>query len=68
MLTTTMVSERIYLDNAATTPLGSTSVGNHAAHIFLHILEIRLPSTLMVRETRMAIESARKTVAKVAGC
>src|SRR5678815_3763955 len=55
---------RIYLDNAATTPLDKEVLDTMLPYMTTHFGN---PSTIYSygRETRLAIESARKTVAKL---
>jgi cysteine desulfurase len=64
--TTPMVSERIYLDNAATTPLDPEVLETMLPYLSTHFGN---PSSIYSygRETRLAIETARKTVAKLLG-
>src|SRR4051812_5324021 len=58
---------RIYLDNAATTPLDKEVLAAMLPYMTEHFGN---PSSIYSygRETRLAIESARKTVAKILGC
>src|SRR5919112_1654434 len=59
--------ERIYFDNAATTPLEPEVLQAMLPYMSTHFGN---PSSIYSygRETRMAIENARKTVAKILGC
>jgi len=63
---TTMVNERIYMDNAATTPLDPQVLETMLPYLSTHFGN---PSSIYSygRETRMAIESARKSVARLLG-
>src|SRR5919206_813379 len=58
--------ERIYLDNAATTPLDKEVLEAMLPYMSTHFGN---PSSIYSygRETRLAIENARKTVAKLLG-
>lgn len=58
---------RIYLDNAATTPLDPEVLQTMLPYMQTHFGN---PSSIYSygRETRLAIENARKTVAKLLGC
>jgi cysteine desulfurase len=58
--------ERIYLDNAATTPLSKEVLEVMLPYLTTHFGN---PSSIYSygRETRLAIETARKTVAKILG-
>lgn len=60
------VSSRIYLDNAATTPLAPEVLEAMMPYLSEHFGN---PSSIYSygRETRMAIENARKSVAKILG-
>lgn len=64
--TATVVPTRIYLDNAATTPLDATVLEAMLPYLTTHFGN---PSSIYSygRETRMAIESARKSIAKLLG-
>lgn len=59
--------ERIYFDNAATTPLDAEVLQAMLPYLSTHFGN---PSSIYSygRETRLAIENARKTVAKILGC
>jgi cysteine desulfurase len=59
--------DRIYLDNAATTPLDPEVLQTMLPYMQTHFGN---PSSIYSygRETRLAIENARKTVAKILGC
>ncbi|MEO6069012.1 MAG: cysteine desulfurase family protein [Chitinophagaceae bacterium] len=59
--------ERIYFDNAATTPLDPQVLEAILPYLSTHFGN---PSSIYSfgRETRMAIENARKSVAKILGC
>ena len=59
--------ERIYLDNAATTPLDPEVLDAMLPYMATHFGN---PSSIYSfgRETRLAIENARKSVAKILGC
>src|SRR5688500_2881772 len=59
--------ERIYLDNAATTPLDPEVLQAMLPYMATHFGN---PSSIYSygRETRLAIENARKSVAKILGC
>lgn len=59
--------DRIYLDNAATTPLDPEVLQTMLPYMQSHFGN---PSSIYSygRETRLAIENARKTVAKTVGC
>jgi cysteine desulfurase len=59
--------ERIYLDNAATTPLDPEVLETMLPYMQTHFGN---PSSIYSygRETRLAIENARKTVARLLGC
>ncbi len=59
--------DRIYLDNAATTPLDPEVLATMLPYMQTHFGN---PSSIYSygRETRLAIENARKTVAKLLGC
>jgi len=61
-----MVSERIYLDNAATTPLDPQVLEAMLPYMSTHFGN---PSSIYSygRETRLAIENSRKTVARLLG-
>ncbi|HEX2535417.1 MAG TPA: cysteine desulfurase family protein [Chitinophagaceae bacterium] len=58
--------ERIYLDNAATTPLDPEVLGAMMPYLTTHFGN---PSSIYSygRETRLAVENARKTVARILG-
>lgn len=60
------VNERVYLDNAATTPLDPEVLDAMLPYMQTHFGN---PSSIYSygRETRLAIENARKTVAKILG-
>lgn len=60
-------THRIYLDNAATTPLDPDVLAAMLPYLSTHFGN---PSSIYSygRETRLAIENARKTVAKITGC
>lgn len=59
--------DRIYLDNAATTPLDPEVLQTMLPYMATHFGN---PSSIYSygRETRLAIENARKTVARLLGC
>jgi cysteine desulfurase len=61
-----IVSERIYFDNAATTPLDPEVLQSMLPYMSTHFGN---PSSIYSygRETRLAIENARKSVAKIIG-
>src|SRR5687767_2568931 len=61
-----IAAHRIYLDNAATTPLDKEVLETMLPYMSTHFGN---PSSIYSygRETRMAIENARKTVAKLIG-
>src|SRR4051794_18633143 len=62
----TAVDTRIYFDNAATTPLDKEVLDAMMPYLTTHFGN---PSSIYSygRETRLAIENARKTVAKLLG-
>jgi cysteine desulfurase len=65
-ISSNLVSERIYLDNAATTPLEPKVLETMLPYMSTHFGN---PSSIYSygRETRLAIENARKTVARLLG-
>src|SRR4051794_23775169 len=65
-VSTPKVSSRIYLDNAATTPLDKEVLEAMMPYLTDHFGN---PSSIYSygRETRLAIENARKSVAKILG-
>src|SRR4029078_5894154 len=62
----TCMAERIYFDNAATTPLDPQVLEAMMPYLTTHFGN---PSSIYSygRETRLAVENARKTVAKILG-